>query len=84
MVWYPMVGYAVFWLGLLASIIIYLVKSKWYPILYLISVSSYIFTVCFVIDVFDFSKNAILLTLAFSALVMIGMGFYLSKKKFAK
>jgi len=80
MAWYPFLGYGVFWIGLVVSIIIYAMKRKWYPIMYLISVSLYIFTVAFVIDVFDLSKNGILFTLAFSALVMIGLGIYLSKK----
>ena len=80
MAWYPFLGYGVFWIGLVVSIILYAMKRKWYPIMYLISVSLYIFTVAFVIDVFDLSKNGILLTLAFSTLVMIGLGIYLSKK----
>jgi len=80
MEWYPFLGYGIFWIGLAASIIIYAMKRKFYPIMYLVTVSLYIFTVAFVIDVFDFSKNGILLILAFSALVMMGLGVYLSKK----
>ena len=80
MAWYPFLGYGVFWIGLVVAIIIYAMKRKWNPIMYLISVCLYIFTVGFVIDVFDLSKNGILLILAFSALVMIGLGYYLSKK----
>lgn len=80
MAWYPILGYGVFWLGLITAIILYAIKRKWNPIMYLVSVCLYIFTVGFVIDVFHFSKNKILLILAFSAIVMIGLGFYLSKK----
>ena len=80
MAWYPFLGYGIFWIGLVVAIIIYAMKRKWNPIMYLISVCLYIFTVGFVIDAFDLSKNGILLTLAFSALVMISLGFYLSKK----
>jgi|TARA_Y100000034_G_scaffold39178_1_gene48308 hypothetical protein len=80
MTWYPFLGYGIFWIGLVISIILYAMKRKWYPIMYLISVSLYIFTVGFIIDVFELSKNGILLTLAFSTLVMIGLGVYLSKK----
>jgi CDP-diglyceride synthetase len=80
MAWYPFLGYGIFWIGLVVSIILYAMKRKFYPIMYLISVSLYIFTVAFIIDVFELSKNGILLTLAFSALVMIGLGIYLSKK----
>lgn len=80
MAWYPFLGYGTFWIGLVVAIILYAMKRKWHPIMYLVSVCLYIFTVGFVIDVFDLSKNWILLILAFSALIMIGLGFYLSKK----
>ena len=80
MAWYPFLGYSVFWLALVTAIILYAMKREWYPIMYLISVALYIFTVGFVIDVFDFGRNGILLVLAFSAAVMIGLGIYLSKK----
>lgn len=78
--WYSFLGYGVFWIALVVSIILYAMKRKWYPIMYLISISLYIFTVGFVIDVFDLSKNWILLILGFSSILMIGLGLYLSKK----
>ena len=80
MVWYPFLGYGTFWTGLVVAIILFAMKRKWYPLMYLISICLYIFTVGFVIDVYDFSKNWVLLILAFSALLMIGLGVYLSKK----
>ena len=78
--WYPYLGYGVFWIGLIISLILFAIKKKFYPIMYLISISLYIFTVGFVIDVFDLGKNGIILILAFSSIVMIGLGIYLSKK----
>lgn len=78
--WYPFLGYGVFWLGLIVSIALYAIKRKWYPIMYIIAISLYIFTVGFVIDVFDLSKNWVLLILAFSSILMILLGTYLSKK----
>lgn len=80
MAWYPYLGYGIFWIALVVSIIVYAMKRKWYPLMYIISISLYIFTVAFVIDAFDLSKNWILLTLALSAVIMIGLGMYLSKK----
>ena len=78
--WYPFVGYSVFWIGLIIAIILYAMKRKWNPLMYLISIALYIFTTAFVIDVFDLSKNFILLILAVSAVLMILLGLYLSKK----
>ena len=80
MAWYPFLGFGIFWIGLVIAIILYAMKRKWHPIMYLISICLYIFTVGFIIDVFDFEKNGILTTLAFSTAVMLGLGFYLSKK----
>jgi uncharacterized membrane protein YvlD (DUF360 family) len=79
MAYYQALGYLVFWAALIASIILYVVKRKAYPIAYLISVSLYVFTVGYVIDVFDFSKNGVMLILAFSALLMIFMGWFITR-----
>ena len=78
--WYPFLGWGVFWIGLIVAIILYALKKKWYPILYLISVCLYIFTIGFIIDIYSFGTNGTLGMLALSALIMIGIGWYLSKK----
>ena len=80
MAWYPFLGYGVFWIALIVAIILFAMKRKWHPLMYLISVSLYIFTIGFVIDVFSLSKNWVLLLLALSAIVMIAMGYYLSNR----
>lgn len=80
MAWYPFLGYGVFWLGLIVAIIIYIKKRKFYPLLYLISIALYIFTVGFMIDVFNFSRNLIILTLALSAALFIFLGIFISRK----
>ena len=48
--------------------------------MYLVSIATYIFTVGFVIDAFDFQKNAILLTLAISSVLFILAGVYIAYK----
>ncbi len=78
--WYPFLGGTIFFIGLVVSIILYAAKRRFYPIMYLISIALYIFTVGFAIDAFDFSRNLILLTLAFSTLVFIFLGYYFTKK----
>ena len=84
MAWYLFLGFGTFWLSLIISIILYAVKRKWYAISYLICVSLYVFTVGFVIDAFDLSKNWILFILALSTAMMIRLGIYLSKNSKAK
>ena len=80
MSWSSLMSYASLWIGLIASIMIYSTKGKWYPIMYVISVSVYIFTFGFVIDAFNLSKDGILILLIFSTIIMIGLGFHLSRK----
>ena len=50
-----------------------------YPVFYLMSVALYIFTAGFMVDVFDFSKLGILITLVFSAVLFMILGYYLSQ-----
>lgn len=78
--WYPALGFFLVFIGIIISIILFIVKRKWYPVLYTISILIYVFTVGFVIDVFDFTKNGVLLILAFSAALMIYVGSYIGRK----
>ena len=73
-------GWGIFFAGLMAAIILFAIKRKFYPVMYLVSIALYIFTIGFIIDIFDLSKNGVLLLLAFSALVFILLGFYFSHK----
>ncbi len=78
--WLAPFGWGIFFIGLVVAIILYAVKQKFYPVMYLISIATYIFTIGFIIDAFDLGKNAVLLLLALSAIIFIAIGFYFSKK----
>jgi hypothetical protein len=80
MTWVEALAHTLFWLTLIASIILFAVKRKWSPVMYLISIAMYIFTVAYVIDAFRLSKNWVLLLLLFSTFLMFGFGFYLREK----
>ena len=67
-------------MGLIAAIVIYSVKRKFFPVMYLVSIALYIFTIGFVIDIYDLSKDGVLLVLAFSAIVFMVLGYYFSSK----
>ncbi len=77
--WYPILGWGVFWISFVASIILFSMYKKIYPVVYLISVALYIFTVGFMIDVFKFGKLGILSSLILSAILFMLLGFYLSR-----
>ncbi len=78
--WSLVVGILEFIVALIISVVIYAVKRKFYLIMYLISAAVYIFTICFAIDVFDLSKNWILLLLALSSVLMMLIGWYIAKE----
>ncbi len=79
-VWLAPWGWFIFWAGLIASIVIFSLKKRFYPVMYFVSIATYIFTIGFVIDAFDLGKNAILLILAFSSILFILLGVYFTKK----
>jgi len=78
--WLGVFGWGIFFVGLVASVILFAVKRRFYPVMYLVSIALYIFTIGFVIDAFDVGKNGVLLLLAFSAVVFILLGVYFSSK----
>ncbi|MBI2448774.1 hypothetical protein HYV49_00580 [Candidatus Pacearchaeota archaeon] len=78
--WLAPFGWGIFSVGLIAAIIFFAVKRRFYPVMYVISITTYIFTIGFVINKFDLSKNVILLLLAFSSLVFILLGLYFAHK----
>ncbi|MBS3082171.1 hypothetical protein J4416_04560 [Candidatus Pacearchaeota archaeon] len=77
--WYPFLGWTVFIISLIIAIIIFSSKRKFYPIFYLISISLYIFTAGFYIDVYNLAKGGILSVLAVSAVLFMFIGWYFSK-----
>ena len=78
--WLAPFGWGIFFIGLVVAIILFAIKKRFYPVMYLISIATYIFTVGFVIDAFSFNKNMILVTLAVSSLLFILAGVYIGIK----
>ena len=78
--WLSPFGWGIFFIGLVAAIILFAVKRRFYPVMYLLSIVTYIFTIGFAIDAFDLGKNSILLLLALSAILFIVIGVYFGSK----
>lgn len=76
---YGMLGWFVFWISLIIAIVLFAVYKKLYPVFYLVSVALYIFTAGYMIDVFEIGRFGILLTLVFSAILFMILGYYLSQ-----
>jgi len=78
--WLSALGWGIFFLGLVASIIIFSVKRKFYPVMYLASIAIYIFTIGFMVDAFKLGKNWILILLVISSILFILAGVWFSYK----
>jgi hypothetical protein len=79
MVFYPILGWGVFWVSFILAIVLFVKYRKLYTVFYLISIALYIFTAGFAIEVFEFGKFGILSTLVISAVIFMLLGYYLSK-----
>lgn len=78
--WLAPFGWGIFSIGLITAIILYAINRKFYPVMYLVSIATHIFTIGFVIDAFKLSKDLVLIILGVSSLIFIVEGFYFSKK----
>ena len=79
MAFYEIIGWGVFWISLILAIILFSKYRKLSHVFYLCSVSLYIFTAGYMIDIFNFTKFGILATLIISAGMFMGLGHYLSQ-----
>ncbi|PIN93564.1 hypothetical protein COU54_02695 [Candidatus Pacearchaeota archaeon CG10_big_fil_rev_8_21_14_0_10_31_24] len=78
--WLSPFGWGIFFIGLVLAIILFAIKKKFAPVMHLVSVATYIFTIGFISAAFDIGKNGVLLLLALSAVIFISLGFYFSSK----
>jgi hypothetical protein len=76
---YTYLGWPLFWICVVLSLVLLSKYKKVYPIFYMISVFLYIFSVSFMIDTFNIGEFGILFTLFISAIVFMVLGYYLSK-----
>ena len=68
---------------LIILFVVYLKGKKLYRLCYISSVFTYAMWVMYLIDAYDLRRNAIILILAFSSLLMIGLGVWMRKKHVA-
>jgi hypothetical protein len=79
MVWYSVFGGFIFWVSLILAIILFATYRKFHLVMYMVSISLYVFTMGYLIGVFNLHKFGILLVLSFSAVLFMILGYYLSK-----
>ena len=76
---YPFLGWFDSFVSFIIAIILFVKNKKLYPVFYLISISLYIFTAGFTIDVFELGKFGILSVLVVSAILFMIAGYYFSR-----
>ena len=79
MVFYPILGWGIFWISFVVAIILYSIYRKLYTVIYLISVALYIITAGFMIDAFELGRFGILTTLVVSAILFMLLGYCFSQ-----
>lgn len=78
--WVSVLGWTIFFIAFIVAIILFASIKKFYPVMYLVSIATYLFTIGWIVDIFHWTRNGRLLILAFSSILFIGMGFYFSRK----
>ncbi len=61
--------------------VVYFRSRKVYPLMYILSVFSYVNLVAYVIDAFSLQKNGIIGLLSLSAVLLIGLGIWIAKRE---
>ena len=82
--WSIALGIVIFIIGIIVSMIYYFAYKKLFLISYIASISTYIFSVFYMLDVYNLNKNYVLLILFLSSILMIFLGKYFSKFKLKK
>jgi len=73
-------GWVVFFISIVIAVILFIRIRKFYPIMYLISISIYAFTVGLMIEVYMLSESMVLLLLVVSSFLMMLIGYYLKRR----
>ena len=82
--WSIAVGFLVYFIALIIAVIYYVSYRRFSLVLYVASISTLIFSIFYAIDVFDFSRHLILLTLVASTAVFFALGKYFKDISYEK
>lgn len=74
--WSIAIGFFVYFIAIILAIIFYVLYRKFSLVVYTASISTLIFSIFYAIDVFDFSRNLIMLTLIISTVAFFALGKY--------
>lgn len=80
--WSIAVGVLVYLIAIIIAVIYYLRYKKFSIVVFVASISTYVFAVFYTWDVFDLNKNWVLMILLISSIIMMILGKYFSSFKF--
>ncbi len=63
-------------------IVTYFITKKISRLMFVVSLFTYTIGILFLIDKYDMSKNAIIITLIISAIILMYIGYYMIKRKY--
>ena len=74
--WSIAVGFLVYFIAIIVAVIWFILYRKLSIIIYTASITTLIFSIFYMIDVFDFNRHLVLLTLTISTIVFFVLGRY--------
>ena len=74
--WSIAIGFLVYFIALIVAIIYYVSYRKFSIVLYVASISTLVFSIFYTIDVYDFNRHFILITLVISTIAFYILGQY--------
>ena len=74
--WSIPLGFLIYLAAIIIAIIYYLRFKKWSLVMYIASIATYAFSLFYAWDVFELSKNWVLMLLVFSAILMFAVAHY--------
>ena len=82
--WSIGVGFLVYFIAVIVSIIWFVLYRKLSIVMYTISITTLIFSIFYMIDVFDFNRHLVLLTLVLSTIIFYVLGKYFKNITYEK
>lgn len=82
--WSIAVGFLIYFIAVIVCIIWFVLYRKLSVIIYTISITTLIFSIFYMIDIFNFNRHLVLLTLSLSTIIFYILGKYFKNISYEK
>jgi len=76
--WSIALGFLIFFIAIIFAVVLFVVYRKISLVFFISAIATYIFSVFYAWDVFEFTREFVLLILIFSTILMVLLGKYFS------